>query len=98
MTAFFCLFIFLSIFNSFNARTHRLNILAHIRKNKIFLIILAFIIIVQLYLIYYGGSLFRTFGLSLKEIMLVILMALSIIPMDFIRKKIYKRNNIEMGV
>ncbi len=98
MTAFFCLFIFLSIFNSFNARTHRLNILAHIRKNKIFLIILLFIIIVQLYLIYYGGSLFRTFGLSLKEIIIVILTSLSVIPIDFIRKKIYKRNNIEMGV
>ena len=37
MTSFFCLFIFLATFNAFNARTHRLNIFAHLSENKIFL-------------------------------------------------------------
>ena len=35
MTAFFGLFIFIGIFNSFNARTHRLNLFANILKNKV---------------------------------------------------------------
>ena len=49
MTAFFGLFIFMGIFNSFNARTHRLNLLANLSKNKVFLIVIIFIIAVQIY-------------------------------------------------
>ena len=91
MTAFFALFIFIGIFNSFNARTKRLNLLADLNKNKAFLIVILFIIIVQLYLIYYGGNLFRTFGLTLKEIQLTIILAISVIPIDWIRKVIVKK-------
>ena len=86
MTAFFALFIFIGIFNAFNARTHRLNLFAHILKNKTFIFIMAFISIVQIILIYHGGSMFRTSGLTLGEFELVILVALSVIPFDWIRK------------
>ncbi len=91
MTAFFALFIFIGIFNSFNARTKRLNLLADLNKNKAFLIVILFITVVQLYLIYYGGNLFRTFGLTLKEIQLTIILAFSVIPIDWIRKLIVKK-------
>ena len=71
MTAFFGLFIFMTIFNSFNARTNRLNLLANILKNRVFLIIILFILIVQVVLIYYGGDLFRTAGLTYTEFLIV---------------------------
>lgn len=58
MTAFFSLFIFIAVFNSFNARTHRLNILAHLKENKVFILIIIFIIIVQIIIIYSGITLF----------------------------------------
>lgn len=90
LTAFFGLFIFIDIFNSFCARTNRLNLLASITKNKVFLAIMIFIVVVQVILIYYGGSLFRTTGLSFKEFQIMILIAGSVIPVDFIRK-IYLR-------
>lgn len=90
LTAFFGLFIFIDIFNSFCARTNRLNLLANITKNKVFLVIMIFIVVVQIILIYYGGSLFRTTGLSFKEFQIMILIAASVIPIDFIRK-IYLR-------
>lgn len=93
MTAFFALFIFMGIFNSFNARTTRINILSNITKNKAFLIVTLIIIIVQLYLIYYGGELFRAFGLTLKEIQITILLAATVIPIDWIRKIIIKRSH-----
>lgn len=64
MTAFFGLFIFMGVFNSFNARTHRLNLLAHLFKNRIFITVISFIAIVQILLIYFGGDLFRTAGLT----------------------------------
>ena len=93
MTAFFALFIFMGIFNSFNARTTRLNILSNIFKNKAFLIVTMIIVIVQLYLIYYGGELFRAFGLTLKEIQITLLLAATVIPVDWIRKLIVKRTH-----
>ena len=65
MTAFFALFIFMGIFNCFNARTHRLNLFAHLRKNIVFVLIILFITIVQIILIYYGGDLFRTAALTI---------------------------------
>lgn len=90
MTAFFGLFIFMGIFNAFNARTHRLNLLSHLYKNKIFLVIIGFIILVQIYLMYYGGNIFRTVGLTFKEFNIMILFSLTVIPVDFFRK-IYLR-------
>ncbi len=94
MTAFFALFIFMGIFNCFNARTPRLNLLSHLGKNKVFIIIILFIIFVQLYLIYYGGNLFRAYGLSLKELLITILLAATVVPVDWLRKLITKRKRI----
>lgn len=98
MTAFFGLFIFSAIFNSFNARTHRLNLIAHIRENRVFLLIILFIILVQLYLIYCGGSLFRTTGLTSIELYFMLIISFSVIPVDFIRKIILKFFNKKDGV
>jgi len=86
MTAYFALFIFIGVSNAFNARTERLNIFADIKKNKVFIITFLFIIVVQIYLIYFGGDLFRTYGLTIKELLIVITLSLSVIPMDLLRK------------
>ena len=93
MTAYFALFIFIGIFNSFNARSTRLNILANIKKNKVFLGMITFIFLTQIYLIYHGGDLFRTYGLTAREFIIVLLLAISVIPFDFIRKIITKKKN-----
>ena len=98
LTAFFGLFIFMSIFNCFNARTYRLNILSNLIKNRVFLIIIIFIAIVQLILIYFGGEVFRTTGLTPKELLITILIATTVIPVDFIRKIILKKTNHKLGV
>ncbi len=98
MTAFFALFIFMGIFNCFNARTHRLNLFAHLWKNKIFMIIIAFIIVVQIVLIYYGGNLFRTYGLTFKELIITLLLASTVIPVDWIRKFYLRKKGLIIGV
>lgn len=86
MTAFFALFIFMGIFNSFNARTNRINLFSSLYKNKVFLIVMLFVVIVQLYIVYFGGSIFRSFGLTFKEFEITLLIAFSVIPVDLIRK------------
>ena len=81
----------MSIFNSFNARTSRLNVFANLYRNKVFMLIILFIIIVQTLLIYYGGDLFRTAGLTVKEIEIMLLCAFSVIPVEFFRKLYLKK-------
>ena len=96
MSAFFGLFIFMMIFNSFNARTSRLNIFANLLSNKVFLGVIIFIVIVQVLLIYYGGDLFRTTSLSLKEIEIMLVCAFSVIPVEFFRK-LYLKSKGKLG-
>ncbi len=98
MTAFFALFIFIGIFNCFNARTHRLNIFANLLKNKAFIIIMLLISIIQLYIIYYGGTIFRVVGLSFKELIIIIVLGFSVVPIDWIRKTWLKNKNKNIGV
>ncbi len=98
LTAFFGLFIFIAIFNAFNARTYRLNILSNILKNKVFIAIITFIAVVQVILIYYGGEVFRTTGLTIYEFEIMIILAFSIIPFDIIRKIILKKNKITRNI
>lgn len=97
-TAFFGLFIFIDIFNCFNARTHRINILANLSKNKMFIFIISFICLAQIILIYYGGSIFRTSGLTFKEFEIMIILAFTVIPFDWIRKIMLKKKGIKYGV
>ena len=98
MTAFFGLFIFSGIFNSFNARTHRLNLFSNILKNKVFLIVILFIIIVQVILLYFGGDLFRTSALTLTEFIIMLIFSATVIPIDFIRKILLRKKGIIGGV
>lgn len=92
-TAYFAFFIFSALFNALNARTTRLNILANITKNKPFIFIFTGITIVQLYLIYFGGDLFRTYGLTVKELLFIILLSLSVIPFDWLRKSLINKES-----
>ena len=98
MTAYFAMFIFMGIFNAFNSRTTRINIFANIRKNKVFAITFLFIFIVQIYIIYHGGNLFRTYGLTIKEFIIVFIIALTVFPVDWLRKCILKRKKIKIEI
>ena len=98
MTAFFALFIFIGIFNAFNARTSRLNLFSNLIKNPIFLLIILFIIAIQILLIYFGGPIFRTSGLTIKEFIIMIFLSFSVIPIDLFRKIVLKKYKKNMGV
>jgi calcium-translocating P-type ATPase len=90
LTAFFNLFIFLVMFNSFNARTEKMNLFEHIKENKGFLPIIALIFVMQIIFTYIGGEVLRTSALTVKEWGIIILLAVSIIPVDLFRKFILK--------
>ena len=92
MTAFFAMFIFAGIFNSFNARTTRLNVVKNITKNRAFIAIMLFATAVQTLIIYFGGTVFRTTGLPVRELQLVLLIAFSVIPADILRKSLINKH------
>ncbi|MCL2199646.1 MAG: cation-translocating P-type ATPase [Defluviitaleaceae bacterium] len=92
LTAFFALFIFAGVFNSLNARTHRLNVFAYISRNKMFIGIMLAVSVLQILLIYFGGAVFRTTGLSFSELSLVLILASSVVFVDFGRKLFLRLN------
>ena len=87
-TAYFAFFILIAVFNSFNARTEKLNLFDNLGKNRGFLIVFGIITAVQIVMTYVGGSILSGWGLVLVEWALVLAMAISIIPIDMIRKTI----------
>lgn len=95
MTAFFGLFIFAGIFNCFNAHTSRINIFAHLLKNPMFIIIMSFISIIQLIMIYFGGTMFRTVPLLINEFLIMFIISSTVVPVDIIRKIIFKKINVK---
>lgn len=90
LSAFFNVFIFLIVINSFNARTEKLNLLDNIGKNPMFLRIIGLIAVLQIVFTYLGGNVLRTTALHLHEWLWVLIFALSIIPVDMIRKLILR--------
>ncbi|MDR0707628.1 MAG: calcium-translocating P-type ATPase, PMCA-type [Treponema sp.] len=93
-TGYFAFFVFTAVFNAFNARTEKLNLFDNIGGNKGFLRVLSIIVLVQTALVYAGGQVFHCFGLSLSQWLIVLLFAISIIPVDLVRKAIASTRRI----
>ena len=89
-TAYFAFFIFIAVFNAFNARTDRANLFDNLGKNKGFLTVFGIIAVVQILMTYLGGAILSGYGLNAAEWLMVLVMAISIIPVDLIRKGIAK--------
>ena len=88
LTGYFAFFIFMAVFNAFNARTDRMNLFDNIGGNPGFLKVMGIIVVVQVIMTYFGGVILRCFGLNAEEWLFVIAMAFIIIPVDLIRKAI----------
>ena len=93
MTGYFAFFIFMAVFNAFNARTEQINLFDNIGGNPGFLRVMALIVIVQVAMVYLGDVILRCFGLTGGEWVFVIAMAFTIIPIDIIRKVIVGNSN-----
>ncbi len=90
LTAFFNLFIFMIVFNGFNVRTESINIFDNLGQNPGFLRVMGLIFTLQIVFTYIGGTILRTVGLSPREWLMIIGMSLIIIPVDMIRKAVFK--------
>ena len=64
--------------------------MSNISKNKPFVIIMVLISLIQIFMIYFGGALFRCVPLMPQELSFVILLSMTVIPFEMIRRLIYK--------
>jgi Ca2+-transporting ATPase len=93
LAAFFNLFIFQIVFNSFNARTEKVNLLDNISHNIVFLQIIGLIMVLQVVMTFVGGTVLRMTPLEPMEWAYVLGLAITIIPVDIIRKLILGASN-----
>lgn len=88
-TGFFCMFVFAFMVNAFNVRSDGLNVFEHIGENKRFIHIWLAIMVVQIILVSIGGVIGEVFScvrFGLDGWIAVCLMALTMYPVDLIRK------------
>lgn len=90
MTGYFCLFILSAVANGFNVRDDGFNILKRIKENPGFIKIMGIIVLVQVALTLVGGEMFSCTPFGIQGWALVSIMALTMIPVDMIRKLITK--------
>lgn len=92
-TGFFCMFVFAFMVNAFNVRSDTINVFEHIKENPTFIKVWALIMVVQVALVSIGGIIGEVFScerFGLQGWGIVILMALTMYPIDVIRKLIVK--------
>ncbi len=90
LTAFFALFIFTSVFNCFNCRGDRLRMLLGLSKNPAFITIMVLILVIQTVFVYLGGSVLRTLPLTPSELGYTFSLALSVFPVEFLRRLLFR--------
>lgn len=94
LTAYFSMFVLSAVFNGLNVRSESLNVFENIKENRGFLKVMGVVVLIQVILTYVGGPLFSCTPIELSHWSVVILMAMTIIPIDMMRKIIFKRENI----
>ena len=93
MTAYFSMFVLCAVFNGFDVRSTSVNVIEHIKENMSFIKVMGVIVVVQIVLTLIGGEVFSCTPISPSHWVVVILMALTIIPVDMIRKVIVNTLN-----
>jgi P-type Ca2+ transporter type 2C len=96
-TLYFTFFVMIAVFNAFNVRTDRINIFDGISENKNFLWVFGLIAVIQVALVYIGGEIFHCYGLNLNQWGIVLLCAVSVIPVDMARKKFMSKTRAHYG-
>ena len=91
LTGYFAFFIFMAVFNAFNARTDAKNLFDNITGNMGFLRVMGIIVVVQVLMSYFGGVILRCYGLTGTEWLFVLALAFTIVPVDLVRKALVGR-------
>ena len=89
-TAYFSMFVLFAIFNGFNVRSEGLNLFENISENKGFMKVMSIIALVQVAITFVGGEFFSCKPFALSQWLVIIVLAMTVIPVDLFRKVIIK--------
>lgn len=90
LTAFFAFFIFMGVFNCFNARTDSMRLFRGISKNRTFMAVMLLVTAIQIAFVYLGGSVLRTVPLPISDLGFTMAFAALVFPFEFIRKAMWR--------
>lgn len=93
MTGYFAMFMFMAILNGFNVRTDGFNIFEKMSENKNFMKILLIMLLATVALCMIGGPIGEMFSCTrfgIKGWLFVLVAGLTIIPVDMIRKLVFR--------
>ncbi|MGN1052599.1 MAG: cation transporting ATPase C-terminal domain-containing protein, partial [Candidatus Scatosoma sp.] len=79
-TAFFSLFVFSGLFGAFHARTDSPAPFSRLKGSGSFVLFIAATSACQIALLYFGGALFRTTGLTFTQLAVSLLLAATVLP------------------
>ena len=91
LTVFFALFVFCGVHFAFTVRTPRIRFTAGLGQNRAFLVILPAVAMIQLLIVYFGGSIFHTVPLSGETLLWCWLLSWTVLPADALRKYICRK-------
>ncbi len=89
MTGFFTLFVFCGIFCAFHARCAHPLVTKRLWQNHAFLWIMTAVCVVQVAMVYFGGSALRCVPLNATQLAKTIALAFTVIPMEGLRKALF---------
>ena len=87
-TGYFSMFVLAAVFNGFNVRNESINLFENISENKDFIKVMGMIVIIQIALTFIGGEVFSVTPMTFNNWVIVMLLSLTIIPIDMMRKVI----------
>ena len=93
MTARFALLCLMAVFNGFTIRTDSMNLFKGIKNNKLFVYIALGIFTMAVVLCNFVGNLVQTTPMDVKQWIVVLVTAFMVVPVDWIRKTIYKKGS-----
>ena len=85
-TAFFSIFVFSGLFGAFHARTDSPNPFRRMKGGGSFVIFIALTSFCQIALLYFGGTVFRTSGLTFAELILTLALSATVLPVGALVK------------
>ena len=85
-TAFFSIFVFSGLFGAFHARTDSPNPFRRMKGGGSFVIFIALTSFCQIALLYFGGTVFRTSGLTFSELILTLALSATVLPVGALVK------------
>lgn len=91
MTSRFALLCLMAVVNGFNIRTDSFNLFKGIKQNKLFVEIAIGIVLFAIILCNVAKTLVNTVALDMKQWVVIIILALMIVPIDFLRKMIVNK-------